>query len=74
MKLADVKLGVNCERKVKKLFLFLSKDYLYRNKKNYFFQHFIHNPPPICQLLAAGAKRCFHKNGMLRSEAVASGG
>jgi hypothetical protein len=54
----------------KKLFLFLSKDYLYRNKTICFNISFaIH---PICHLPAADAKRWFNQNHMLRSKDVVS--
>jgi hypothetical protein len=37
-----------------------------------FFRYFL-TTTPICHLPAAGAKRGFHENGVLRSKDVASG-
>jgi hypothetical protein len=55
MQLADDKLGVNCERNIEKLFLFLSKDYLYRNRT--IFSTFHSKFTSICHPPAADAKR-----------------
>jgi hypothetical protein len=49
------------------IFLFLSNDYLYWNISTFHSQS-----TPICLLPAAGAKRWFHENGVLRSKDVAS--
>jgi hypothetical protein len=55
MQLADDKLAPNFERNVKKLFLFLSKDYL--DRKITIFSTFHSQSTTICYLPAAGAKR-----------------
>jgi hypothetical protein len=73
MPLGDDKLGWGwiVIETLETLFLFLSKDYLYRNK-TIFFLHFFHNPPPICHLPAAGAKWWFQENRVFRYKDIAS--